>query len=321
MSKKFNILFLTILAVVILVIGIALLFMGFNNSFYSDNVLLQMVFNFITQLGDELVFVVLLAVVFFTADVSFSKPLLLFFLISQYSIAFMKNTFKDARPLTNINKETGMPIEDSYAFPSGHTQKSIVFWGYPLFCNKPGKRNAAIRIIAIAAMILVPISRLIIGVHDLQDVVGGLVMGFSFLILYILLEPIIVKFKLLEIRKRILIGVIVSLGLWLLTFTAGLEAVKDAGVSCGLLLACSICFPLGEKYIKYNPGKLSPGKKALSGLIGLVITFAFYSGLGAIFELFTEDFQYIWQLLRYILFGFIFCMGIPALLKKLLWRD
>ena len=58
-------------------------------------------------------------------------------------------------------------------FPSGHSSIAIVFWGVlmGLFPKK------WIKIICISLMILVPFSRLYLGVHFLADVLGGVLLG------------------------------------------------------------------------------------------------------------------------------------------------
>jgi len=62
-----------------------------------------------------------------------------------------------------------------YGFPSGHTSIAIALWG-TLFCLYKEKW---IRVICVALMILIPLSRIYLGVHFLADVVGGAVLGGS----------------------------------------------------------------------------------------------------------------------------------------------
>ena len=60
-----------------------------------------------------------------------------------------------------------------YGFPSGHTSIAIAFWG-TLLCLF---RQKWVRGICIALMILIPISRIYLGVHFLADVIGGIALG------------------------------------------------------------------------------------------------------------------------------------------------
>lgn len=60
-----------------------------------------------------------------------------------------------------------------YGFPSGHSSIAIAFWG-TLLCLF---RQKWIRAACIALMILIPLSRLYLGVHFLADVLGGITLG------------------------------------------------------------------------------------------------------------------------------------------------
>lgn len=58
-------------------------------------------------------------------------------------------------------------------FPSGHTQGSLAFWGALAYMS----RSRAVTAAAVVMIILVPYSRLYIGVHYLGDVIGGYLFG------------------------------------------------------------------------------------------------------------------------------------------------
>ena len=60
-----------------------------------------------------------------------------------------------------------------YGFPSGHTSIAIAFWGVLLFLY----RQKWVKLICVALMILIPLSRIYLGVHFLADVLGGLALG------------------------------------------------------------------------------------------------------------------------------------------------
>lgn len=80
--------------------------------------------------------------------------------------------FWDALP-NDVVEATRKSEHLEYGFPSGHTSIAIAFWG-TLLCLY---REKWIRGICIALMILIPFSRLYLGVHFLADVLGGLVLG------------------------------------------------------------------------------------------------------------------------------------------------
>ncbi len=74
-------------------------------------------------------------------------------------------------------------VEDSYSFPSGHALTSACFcgfWTWIVWRLLPGRRFVALMIsfpiLLIAALIAV--SRVWLGVHYLNDVLGGVILGF-----------------------------------------------------------------------------------------------------------------------------------------------
>lgn len=60
-----------------------------------------------------------------------------------------------------------------YGFPSGHTSIAIALWGTLLCLYK----EKWVRAICVALMVLIPLSRIYLGVHFLADVVGGAALG------------------------------------------------------------------------------------------------------------------------------------------------
>lgn len=96
-------------------------------------------------------------------------------LISGVLTLFFKDLFQDPRPPAGLAIDGLRP--ESYGLPGGHTLMAIVFWGGLAVETK--KRW----ILAIAVLMITGISssRLYLGVHDLEDVLGGAVIGFLLL--------------------------------------------------------------------------------------------------------------------------------------------
>lgn len=81
-------------------------------------------------------------------------------------------------------------------FPSGHTSGAIALWG-AIFLLFPIRW---IRITSVMLMILIPLSRMYLGVHFLADVVGGLVLGGA--ILYVFYRLVLHPVKLTQYLNR-----------------------------------------------------------------------------------------------------------------------
>ncbi|MFX1480655.1 MAG: phosphatase PAP2 family protein, partial [Promethearchaeota archaeon] len=174
-----------IVALVILVVGIILFYTGLNEAFYSESV--QPFFKIITYLGEPVVFIIIAAILFLAYDKSYAKNLALSLLITHYMNQIFKSLIKDPRPAPN-EPQPGKFVETSYGFPSDHAQTAVGFWGYIAYEFKDKYKYKRIQIVpcVISVIIfLVAISRIIIGVHDLQDMIGGLLLGIGFLLLFI----------------------------------------------------------------------------------------------------------------------------------------
>ena len=79
--------------------------------------------------------------------------------------------------------------ETGYSFPSGHSMVSLAFYGYLIYLiykyinNKHLKRTL---IIILSVLIcIIGVSRIYLGVHYTSDVLGGFLISFSYLIIYI----------------------------------------------------------------------------------------------------------------------------------------
>ena len=79
--------------------------------------------------------------------------------------------------------------ETGYSFPSGHSMVSLAFYGYLIYLiykyinNKHLKRTL---IIILSILIcIIGVSRIYLGVHYTSDVLGGFLISFAYLIIYI----------------------------------------------------------------------------------------------------------------------------------------
>ena len=99
-------------------------------------------------------------------------------------IGILKRTFKRERP--NINR---LVKEKGYSYPSGHTMTATIFYGFIIFLIILSNFVMPIKILFILALIililLVAYTRIYLGVHYLSDVIGAILIGSSYTLLYI----------------------------------------------------------------------------------------------------------------------------------------
>lgn len=334
-SKKGLIINLVIFAVLLLV-GLILLMTGLNEAFYSNLPIMRSIFKYITYLGEYIVFIAIITILFIVYDKKYAKNLLLVLLLVAYVNEFFKDIFQDLRPATNVDtaemtieNPDGL-IETSYGFPSGHTSSAVGCWGYIGYEFKDKPKPLVVPIIMTVIMFLVSISRMIIGVHDLQDVVGGYFLGFVLLLLFIYLEPpITAKFNALSMNVKIILIVVVSITLFLLGVllfpTSGTDLLPapkefaDIGnfaMTGGAILGFGIGYLLENEKIQYEPSKLNGKQKIISLVIGLVLVFVVYFFLEALKGVFDSA---IYRFIRYALIAFIVVYFLPLIFKKM-WK-
>ncbi len=99
-------------------------------------------------------------------------------------IGILKKTFKRERP--NINR---LVDEKGYSYPSGHTMTATIFYGFIIFLiiisNLILPLKITLTTILVILVLLVGYTRIYLGVHYLSDVIGALLFGSSYLLLYI----------------------------------------------------------------------------------------------------------------------------------------
>ena len=144
----------------------------------------------LTELGGETAFLVVALILFWCADKRKAYYLMSVGFIGTVSNQFLKIACQVPRPWV---KDPSFTIVEAaregaggYSFPSGHSQTAVGTFGAIAITA----RKKWIRQIAIAIMIIVPITRMYLGVHTLSDVLVGSGMALCFLWI---LEPVCLK--------------------------------------------------------------------------------------------------------------------------------
>jgi len=157
---------------------------------------------------------------FFQREKIYAWGMLAALVANQVTVTLLKNILHRARP----DYALAEAMERSFSFPSGHAAASIVFYGFLAYIvlrtARLWKAKISALFLALSIIILVDLSRLYLGVHFLSDVLGGNLIGFSFLILAIIGTEWIRSQSQKETRLRpvitatIIIAVELSIILW-----------------------------------------------------------------------------------------------------------
>ena len=228
-------------------------------------------FTVATFLGEEEFYLVLLPLIYWCFDKRTGMSLAYVFLLSAYLNSFLKDVFAIPRPddphIRFLRRET------SPSFPSGHAQGATVVWGY----LATQWHNVAFWAVAIVLVFLCSLSRMYVGVHFPQDLVGGITIG----VLYLW------AFNWLAAnwgRKFAEIPLVAKASLSLLLPTALLIAhpSEDAATTMGALAGMGLGFLLEGKLVGFSADGLW-WRRVLRFLVGLILIGVFYVGLKAVF--------------------------------------
>lgn len=146
---------------------------GVRNSFFD------FLFSIITLCGEETVFMAIGMVVFWCFNKYQGYYLLCTGFVGTVVNQFLKMTFRVPRPWVKDPNftivESAREAATGYSFPSGHTQTSVGLFGGLAKWNK----NKILRIICIILCMLIPFSRLYLGVHTPQDVLVSIIIALA----------------------------------------------------------------------------------------------------------------------------------------------
>lgn len=218
-------------------------------------------FSAITHLGAETVFILLGLIFFWCINKKEGYYLLSIGFIGTVANQFLKLWFRIPRPWV---KDPDFTIVESaraeasgYSFPSGHTQSSVGIFGGLARFNK----NIWLRMVSIAICILVPFSRMYLGVHTPLDV--GVSVAIA-LVLIFGLYPIIHKgFENEKIMRAVLafmavISFAFLLFVLLYKFPADVDAdnlasgTKNAYKMLGCTLGIWIAYEVDIRFIRFD---------------------------------------------------------------------
>ncbi len=135
------------------------------------NPVFDTLFSLITLLGEETIFMVVGMIIFWCIDKYEGYYLLITGFFGTLINQFLKILCRVPRPWVKDPEftivESAREAATGYSFPSGHTQTSVGLFGGIARWNK----NIVLRVLAISACILVPLSRMYLGVHTPHDVI------------------------------------------------------------------------------------------------------------------------------------------------------
>jgi membrane-associated phospholipid phosphatase len=297
------------------------------------------VFQFFSSLGTEQFFLLVIPLIYWTIDSKIGLKLALMLLISGGINSILKFSFHAPRPnWINPNVKT-LAGESSFGFPSGHSQNSLSVFGlYAL-----STRSRILKIIIAIVIAFIGLSRIYLGVHFLTDVLGGWLIGYVILGLFMRLGAAISDwFHNKSLPWQILASLVTSLLIVAVTLTVqylnhewqfpqdwmtniqqgnypqlfnpfeGSEMITVAGMWFGVMAGYSWIqniYP-GNKIIS------TPNRRFFMYIIGMIGLLAIWYGLGLAFPRTTDLTGISLRYFRYFLVGIWITGAAPILFYK-----
>ncbi len=263
------------------------------------NPVFDFIFYVITQFGDQLVFIGISLILYWTIDKKLAHKFVFAYMISALANTLFKQLFKRIRPFyyQGISSEEAWRTT-GYSFPSGHAQAAGVI-GFTALHEAKSRNMKWLHVVGWMFMILVPFSRLYLGQHFLSDVIVGVLL--AYLLAYL-------SFKLVDLMKddeHIYTLMLAPLFIIALFFTQH----HDIYIAAGGFVGFALGYFIEKKYIGFDV-KAIWWVQIIKVVIGLSVVFAIKEGLKFVFpEMLIFDF------IRYMLIGGWAAIGAPLLFK------
>ena len=239
----------------------------------------------VTELGGEMPFLVIALIVFWCVDKRRGYYVLSVGFLGTLTNQFMKLWFRIPRPWVldpNFTiLEQAREAASGYSFPSGHTQNAVGTFGALVVTTK----TKLVRYIALALAVLVPFSRMYVGVHTPADVLVAAAIAVCFLLA---LRPVVFDWDgkyipiLLIAMTALAAAFLCFVEFW--PFPADIDphnlesGIKNAYTLAGSLAGLIIVYFVDEKYLRFDT-KAVWWAQIIKVALGLLAVLAIKSGL------------------------------------------
>ena len=240
----------------------------------------------ITRLGEETAFLVAALIVFWCVDKRKGYYVMAVGFAGTMANQFLKLLCRVPRPwaldpdFTIL--EQAREAADGYSFPSGHSQSAVGTFGAIAATskNKWGKG------VCIALCVLVPLSRMYLGVHTPADVLvgAGMALALVWLLRRWIMEGDRGMLVLIPLLTAMAVGLLLYTTCW--PFPADVDqenlasGVKNAYTLLGCMLGIAVVYPVEKKYVRFST-EARWWAQILKVILGLAVVLLVKEGLRA----------------------------------------
>ena len=277
---------------------------------------LDTLFEILTFLGNEEFYLILLPLIYWCVDRRTGVSLGYISLASAWINSLVKHLFKIPRPGALDSRVDVLSEQTSPSFPSGHAQGTLVNWGYLAYCW----RTPVFWVVAILVILGVGLSRIVLGVHFPQDILGGWLIGLVVLVLYIWLEPLVARWL---SRQQVSTQLVLAVGIPVLLIILhpsdmdGLYPAEGAITPLGALAGFGLGLVMERKWVRFS-AKGTWVRRVLRFLLGIVVAAVFYLGPRLLLpEEMSHGLESGARFVRYALVGWVVAFLCPWLFALL----
>lgn len=239
----------------------------------------------ITRFGEETAFLVTALILFWCVDKQKGYFLMSVGFAGTITTSFLKLVCRVPRPWVLDENftilEQAREAAAGYSFPSGHSQTAVGTFG-SLTCVAKKKW---IKAAAVMIAVLVPISRMYVGVHTLWDVLAGTAISLA---LMLMLWPVALKNGGKHMKYLIAVMLLLSVGFLLYTelysFPADMDphnlasGIKNAYTLIGCLTGVAVVYVAERKYVNFTTEAIW-WAQVLKAVLGLALVLLVKEGL------------------------------------------
>lgn len=275
----------------------------------SRSGLLSAFFLFWSFLGETEGYVLILTGIYVMYDKALAYRLSAVVLLAMCLNHALKTFIRNPRPFIDegtwaekwaVPAGNAQELATEYSTPSGHAMSGSAFYTY-LFTSV---KQRGVRIVAVIAILLTGLSRPYLGVHYLEDILLGWVIGVAFaLVLFRYRAAIGRLWQRRSHAQQISLVVAFSAVLWLITVAAGDWRIDDQPLAfigyAGFLTGIVIAYPLEAGRIDFDPRSGSASRKLLRYALSVAMVIGTLFLLDELFALLAEDSSVLGHVLRY----------------------
>lgn len=267
--------------------------------------LLDKFFIFVSFLGSEPTYIILISLIFWNIDKRFGFRLAILFLSSMALNGILKDALHFQRPIGNPDiRSINVSSASGWSFPSGHSQGAATFYPY-LWQHWP---HRLIKVLGAIMIILIGFSRLYLGLHWPQDVAGGILLGLIFVFIFQRIDRFLFT---LSFSLQVKLFLAVSFPLLFLPIYHTPQGLQLIGYIAGFAAG----YFLEDVYLSYREQTkaLLSLKKTVLGITVFAVWF---------FCWLPFTLQHAWLYLPVMAVGGIWVsLGAPILFRRLHWES